>query len=334
MQCTRQVIGCRRKLEKLGGRAMPRHTDFEKIYQNFLAQYGEEKGESLYYAWLKKHSLDDTKPLEPQRPKLEEAFEWASPLSWYGYHNIIRGVALVPRTSLNMNHYVEEELVKAARSLADRPIYINHVRDATPIQGQSAPVVGKILDAEYIPDRGLEYVGYISDPVVWDLVQRRVITTVSVGGRYRSADYEDGVEPHGLVFEELSLIWGDEKPSVPEAYVAVWERVCEKILKYKDVDGRETIGSENSDAAEASGRLAPNEILKDLVDSIARLKTDLAELRAKVALLESKPTPRRIVCERLHGLGLVEAPAQQLTERGLFDLKALRLRDVMPRRRR
>ena len=46
----------------------PRHTDFEKIYRQFMKRYcGSpdkecEKGKSIYYAWLNAHGLDDTKP--------------------------------------------------------------------------------------------------------------------------------------------------------------------------------------------------------------------------------------------------------------------------------
>ncbi|RLI04981.1 hypothetical protein DRO26_03555, partial [Candidatus Bathyarchaeota archaeon] len=62
---------------------MPKHPDFEKIYQNFLKRYGVEEGKKLYYAWLKKHSLDDTQSFESQKHKLIESFEWVSQLEWF-----------------------------------------------------------------------------------------------------------------------------------------------------------------------------------------------------------------------------------------------------------
>ena len=40
----------------------PMSDDFERILQNFIRQYGQEKGKQYYYAWLNKHNLDDTKP--------------------------------------------------------------------------------------------------------------------------------------------------------------------------------------------------------------------------------------------------------------------------------
>lgn len=42
---------------------MPLHADFQKVKARFIEQYGQEKGESLFYAWKNKHKLDDTKPM-------------------------------------------------------------------------------------------------------------------------------------------------------------------------------------------------------------------------------------------------------------------------------
>ncbi len=49
---------------------MPKHPDFVKIYNRFKKQY-KSKGESLYYAWLKKKGYDDTKPFPKGKEKKE-----------------------------------------------------------------------------------------------------------------------------------------------------------------------------------------------------------------------------------------------------------------------
>ena len=49
---------------------MPKSKDFQKIYARFVSQYGEKKGKERYYAWLKKHSYDDTKSF-PGKSKKE-----------------------------------------------------------------------------------------------------------------------------------------------------------------------------------------------------------------------------------------------------------------------
>lgn len=43
--------------------SIPKHKDFQKVYNNFITEYGKEKGESLYYAYINKHKYDDTKPM-------------------------------------------------------------------------------------------------------------------------------------------------------------------------------------------------------------------------------------------------------------------------------
>ncbi len=49
---------------------MPKHPDFVKIYNRFKKQY-KSKGESLYFAWLKKKGYDDTKPFPNGKEKKE-----------------------------------------------------------------------------------------------------------------------------------------------------------------------------------------------------------------------------------------------------------------------
>jgi len=49
---------------------MPKHADFQKIHNRFMKQYGKEKGDSMYYAWLNKHKYDDTKSF-PGKDKKE-----------------------------------------------------------------------------------------------------------------------------------------------------------------------------------------------------------------------------------------------------------------------
>jgi hypothetical protein len=39
----------------------PLHKDYQKIKSKMVAQYGKDKGEQVYYAWLNKHNYDDTK---------------------------------------------------------------------------------------------------------------------------------------------------------------------------------------------------------------------------------------------------------------------------------
>ena len=107
---------------------MPRHPDFEKIYRQFLQRYcGSredecEKGKDVYYAWLSKLGLDDTRPYEGKMPAEQaEGFSWVTP-----HFSVIRQdrearyyevEALFPLVSMNRNLYTEAELLRGARTL-------------------------------------------------------------------------------------------------------------------------------------------------------------------------------------------------------------------------
>lgn len=110
---------------------MPRHPDFDHIYQNFIRQYGAEKGEQFYHAWLNKNGLDDTKPYDVGEQYFSESFKWAKPAirlvkededaKWY----MVR--AATANISMNRNDYRDtQQQMMAARSLSHRPLNMNH----------------------------------------------------------------------------------------------------------------------------------------------------------------------------------------------------------------
>jgi hypothetical protein len=45
---------------------MPKHNDYQKMYDEMIKQYGKDEGEKIYYAYLNKHNLDDTKPMKEE----------------------------------------------------------------------------------------------------------------------------------------------------------------------------------------------------------------------------------------------------------------------------
>jgi len=79
----------------------PLHPDFQHILRMFKQRYGEEEGERIFWAWVRKMGLNPDKPYTwPQ-----EAFRWAEPLISL-YHEdenakYYRVEALFPVTSLN-----------------------------------------------------------------------------------------------------------------------------------------------------------------------------------------------------------------------------------------
>jgi len=50
---------------------MPKHPDFTKVYNNMIKKYGKKKGKEVYFSWLNKNNLNDTRPM-PKHVKGEQ----------------------------------------------------------------------------------------------------------------------------------------------------------------------------------------------------------------------------------------------------------------------
>lgn len=202
---------------------MPRHPDYEKIYQNFVDQYGPEEGENKYFAWLKEHGYDDTKPF-PKR----EGFSWAGSIKQMpGTGNLVRGQALHPLRTVHpeewpqVREYLEEELDKSAHTLSGKPLVLDHCQ----------VLDGKVLGAEY-EDGAIEYVAQLNDPNVMKLIKDGSIKHCSVEYEWKSLEQVNGVAPRGINFTGLSLLRmfqpGDQKTTVE-----VWEGIVKELKEAK-----------------------------------------------------------------------------------------------------
>ncbi|RLG39877.1 MAG: hypothetical protein DRN78_06145, partial [Thermoproteota archaeon] len=227
---------------------MPRHPDFEKIYRAFMKRYcGSpdnecEKGKQVYYAWLNKLGLDDTKPYRlPQ----DEAFKWAKPLlkllkedKEAKYYKV---EALFPGSSMNRNVYTEEELIRAARTLIGKPVNINH---EVPIEGV------EIIDAEF-EDGAVECLLKVSRTAqyngrkITDLIDQGEILHVSIEGVCRLVKpTSQGVKCEGLILTGLALLTKDVLPGIPLTRILPVEKIVEnfevKNLENKKKEQRQT----------------------------------------------------------------------------------------------
>jgi hypothetical protein len=215
---------------------MPRHPDFEKIFQQFIARYGAEQGERLYYAWLNKNKYDDTKPFP--KKNVAESFQWLEPtLTFYktmGNGKLYKVHALHVGTSQNMNRYDEEELRLAARSLAERPLNLNHARYSG-FRG-----VNKVVDAEY-EDGVVEAVIYVEDPEIQRMIDDGEIKHVSIEAKARSAEWADGFAIQGLVFTGLALLTSDVPPGDPLTAIMKESKVTSVTEPPRDEEGVEEV---------------------------------------------------------------------------------------------
>jgi hypothetical protein len=197
---------------------MPRHPDFEKIYRQFVKRYGQEKGEQIYYAWLNKLGLDDTKPYGAQ---VKESFNWAkTKLALYKtdpsakYYKV---EALFPVKSMNNVVYTEEELVRAARTLIGKPVNLNHEKPLEAVE---------VEDAEY-EDGAVECILRVSNPEIQRMIENEEILHVSIEADYREAEVVDGVQPKGLIFTGLALLTKNVLPGVPLTRIQSVEKIVE-----------------------------------------------------------------------------------------------------------
>lgn len=116
----------------------PMHPDFVGILKRYIKQYGEKDGTSFFYAWLKKHNLDDTKAYSVQAQLGEckglmcESYSWMDePLIQFYKEDkggrYYKCVALTANVSMNMNDYSDKiEFSQAAGSLSHRQLNLNH----------------------------------------------------------------------------------------------------------------------------------------------------------------------------------------------------------------
>ena len=206
----------------------PLHPDFQKILRMFQQRYGEDEGEQIFWAWVRKRGLDPDKPYTwPQ-----ESFSWAEPLiRLYREEEdakLYKVEALFPVSSMNRNVYLEDELLLAARSLVGKPVNINH---------ESAPLEGvEIVGAEY-EDGAVECLIRVRKDATFeggkivDMIDSGEISHVSI-----EAVCQAGLEPadegavcRGLVFTGLALLTRDALPGVPLTRIMPVEKIVESF---------------------------------------------------------------------------------------------------------
>ena len=217
------------------------HSDYIKILSKFKEEYGDKLGGSRFYAWLNKNKYDDSKPfprskesyyeiLRFMHPKakdkeaVRESFEWTAPIEFYkqkGAGRIYKVKTIHPTITGNRNEYIDEELNLAARSMAERPLTLDH------LFGLDFPA-NKTLDAEWNTEsEWVEALVYIEDPIINKMFDDGEIQKVSIEANMR---YAEGKQLKGIVFTGLGLLTNRETPGDKLTDIQVWEKVREAIV--------------------------------------------------------------------------------------------------------
>ena len=188
-----------------------------------------EKGKSIYYAWLRAHNLDDTKPYRKPQEGVE-AFKWAQPIikltkedKEAKYYKV---EALFPISSMNNNVYTEEELIRAARTLVGKPVNLNHEHRLYGVE---------IIDAEY-EDGAIECLlrveknAQFNGRKIVELIDQGEIMHVSIEGTCRATEpTPEGKKCEGLILTGLALLTKDVLPGIPLTRIMPVERLVESF---------------------------------------------------------------------------------------------------------
>ena len=158
---------------------------------------------------------------------LAESFRWTPPIEFYkavegsiGKFYKVHAIHVI--TTGNRAKYTEEELKLSGRSLAERPLGLNHARELRFPNN-------KVVDAEF-EDNSVEAVIYVEDEEVNRLYESGKIKNVSIEAKFRSADVGEVLVPRGIVFTRLDLLTEGVAPGDPLTTIRLWERKLSESL--------------------------------------------------------------------------------------------------------
>jgi hypothetical protein len=332
-----------------------RHPDFEKIYQAFMWRYckGEtecDEGKQIYYAWLKKLGLDDSKPYEyPQ--EIREKFSWIQPHIQFIKEDeqakYFKVEALFPLTSMNWNIYTREELIRACRTLIGKHTDLNHTTEIL----QEVQTV----DADYEDDTVECLDRVLKGSKALSMLEKGEILQVSIEADcLRGSELTpEGWTCEGLVFTGKAYLTKDVLPGVPLTRIMPVEKLVEsfkgitmqKEIKEQNAENKDKVSGKEepvTDSASASdlhvkaqnvlvaaakdadvGDYEVLEKIEDLQGKYEALKSELEQLKKPKE--EPKQEPKKEPCKCLLTKEGFWARFHQLRSEGLDKSDAFRI---------
>jgi len=321
---------------------MPKHPDFEKIYQAFMWRYckGEtecEEGKQIYYAWLKKLGLDDSKPYEyPQETR--EKFSWIQPHIQFIKEDeqakYFKVEALFPLTSMNWNVYTREELIRACRTLIGKHTDLNH----------TAEILQEVqtVDADYEDDTVECLDRVLKGSKALSMLEKGEILQVSIEADCLRGSMltPEGWTCEGLVFIGKAYLTKDVLPGVPLTRIMPVEKLVEsfkgitmqKGIKEENAENKDLISGKEAEAqkvlvaAAKDAGVGDSEVLEkieDLQGKYEALKSELEQLKKPKE--EPKQEPKKEPCKCLLTKEGFWARFHQLRSEGLDKSDAFRI---------
>lgn len=222
-----------------------RHSDFEKIFQEFTKYYckeqtGCDKGINHYYQWLKDVGLDEKKPYG----RNTEAFRWTHSNiqqyredASYKYYKVLIGF---PLESMNGNIYTERELQATAHTLKGAIPTLNH-KDYWSLENkENKQIKAEWVDSNY-EDGAVEAILKVHKELlcpdcskrqtIVKLIDEKKIVNVSLEA---SCNYIQDQECRGMVLTNASLLTVDTLAGIPLSRIFPMESFIGKALKGAD----------------------------------------------------------------------------------------------------
>jgi predicted nucleic acid-binding Zn-ribbon protein len=266
------------------------HPDFQKIYRQFMHRYcsGQtvcDKGKNVYYGWLNKLGLDDTKPYGAQafQEAFGERFSWIAPhftlIKQDTEAKYYRVEALFPLVSMNQNIYTEDELLRGTRTLRGKRVNINH----TWVEPEDVSIERAEYEdacAEVLLRVGLK--ARFKGKWIVEMIDSEEICHVSIesdclgGAPLQQFDGEVGYGCVGLEFTGLALLTKDVLPGVPLTRILPVERLVTEAIQLNEGE-RNMTEKQKPDPAKAAKPTTATSC--DHEEAIANLKLELAELK-------------------------------------------------------
>jgi hypothetical protein len=194
---------------------------------------------------------------------------------------LIKGKAIHPCKTVHPEDwpatrvYLEEELQKAAHTLAGTSLSLDHM----------FPLDGKVVAAEY-EDGAIEFVGELNDPVILSWIKDGTIKHCSVDYDWGSLVRLNGdIAPKDITFQGLALL-KDFLPGDPATSVEVWEALARRLKEAKELS--EQVNNEKNVPPKVKEQ--QDLTVDDLKARVTTLTNDKTALGEKIQNLEAQAT--------------------------------------------
>jgi len=211
-----------------------RHSDFQKIYKQFLTHIKDEQ-EAIhrYNNWIQALNLDETKPYGQS---MREQFQWLKKHIDFNlwkedaqakYWKVEAGF---PLESMNQNVYLEDELYQSARTLKDKIVNLNHKFKLPTVGIVAAQYEQGIVEAVLRVPKALRCPICGENKTINDLIESNGIVNVSLEAVCLYPSETDGA-CEGMEFTGLALLTKDVLPGIPLTRMMPLEQIMVEALQ-------------------------------------------------------------------------------------------------------